>query len=133
MSYDNLIRKVRSPKIILPGYKYEGPGNALDIGEPVNKADAVAQQHDYSYDYATNADDIREADNNAIDSFVSLDTLKDSPLGGVVGAAGLEAKKVVENIIGPQYPNSSTLKNNARRLLYRKALMAYSVKRKRYA
>lgn len=125
--------KLSPPAFTIPGYKYEGPGNALNLGNPVNKADAVAMAHDYAYEYAVNTNDIKEADNVAIENFVSLDTIKDSPFGGIVGAAGLEAKKVVESIIGTQYPNSNTLKNNAKRLLYRRALMAYSMKKKRYA
>ena len=28
--------------LVLPGYKYLGPGNGLDKGEPVNEADAAA-------------------------------------------------------------------------------------------
>lgn len=35
---------------ILPGTKYIGPGNAMDLGEPVNSADAAAYQHDKDYD-----------------------------------------------------------------------------------
>lgn len=34
----------------LPGYKYLGPGNRLDKGEPNNESDRVAQAHDVEYD-----------------------------------------------------------------------------------
>lgn len=33
-----------------PGYKYLGPGNSLDLGEPTNANDAVARLHDLAYD-----------------------------------------------------------------------------------
>lgn len=33
----------------LPGYKYLGPGNSLDLGEPTNQLDRIAQEHDITY------------------------------------------------------------------------------------
>lgn len=33
----------------LPGYKYLGPGNELDVGEPSNELDQIAQEHDITY------------------------------------------------------------------------------------
>lgn len=33
----------------LPGYKYLGPGNELDVGEPTNELDKIAQEHDITY------------------------------------------------------------------------------------
>lgn len=36
--------------LVVPGYKYLGPFNGLDKGEPVNKADAAAREHDKAYD-----------------------------------------------------------------------------------
>lgn len=35
---------------VLPGTKYIGPGNRMDLGKPVNSADAAAYQHDLDYD-----------------------------------------------------------------------------------
>lgn len=34
----------------LPGSKYIGPGNRMDLGKPVDSADANAYQHDVDYD-----------------------------------------------------------------------------------
>lgn len=34
---------------VLPGTKYIGPGNRMDLGKPVNAADAAAYQHDLDY------------------------------------------------------------------------------------
>ena len=36
--------------IILPGSKYIGPGNALNLGKPLSKGDEYARQHDNAYD-----------------------------------------------------------------------------------
>ena len=35
--------------LTLPGYKYLGPGNKLDKGEPTDWNDAVAYIHDLGY------------------------------------------------------------------------------------
>jgi hypothetical protein len=35
---------------ILPGSKYIGPGNSLDLGTPLSSDDAAAMKHDYAYD-----------------------------------------------------------------------------------
>lgn len=35
---------------ILPGSKYIGPGNDMDLGKPVDKDDAAAYEHDKEYD-----------------------------------------------------------------------------------
>ena len=35
---------------VLPGSKYIGPGNAMDLGKPKSSADAAAYQHDLDYD-----------------------------------------------------------------------------------
>lgn len=32
-----------------PGYRYLGPGNSLDVGDPTNEADALAREHDIAY------------------------------------------------------------------------------------
>lgn len=41
---------VRGKGFVLPGSKYIGPGNEMDKGAPVDKADANARQHDIDYD-----------------------------------------------------------------------------------
>jgi hypothetical protein len=41
---------VRGEGFVLPGSKYIGPGNRMDKGKPVDKADANAYQHDVDYD-----------------------------------------------------------------------------------
>jgi len=39
--------------LLVPGYRYCGPGNPLDNGEPVNELDRICMEHDYAYDNAT--------------------------------------------------------------------------------
>lgn len=34
---------------VLPGYKYIGPGNEMEAGEPVDEDDRIAKRHDYGY------------------------------------------------------------------------------------
>ena len=41
---------IRGKGFVLPGSKYIGPGNEMNKGKPVDKADANAYQHDVDYD-----------------------------------------------------------------------------------
>jgi len=36
--------------LMLPNYRYCGPGNPLDNGKPINKLDAICQKHDHCYE-----------------------------------------------------------------------------------
>ncbi len=45
-----LYKGVKGEGWILPGSKYIGPGNRLDLGKPKNAADAAAYEHDLAYD-----------------------------------------------------------------------------------
>lgn len=103
--------------ITLPGHKYEGPGNSVNLGEPTNKADAISQLHDTEYFDAqykhsagkTSRQDfnksITESDTKAIKSFATTPSI-----GGVLGAVGLGAKKFAENFTNnPIYPNPGKL------------------------
>lgn len=49
-------------QLTLPFTKYTGPGNPLDNGEPVHRADAESQIHDKAYAAARDKYDIFEAD-----------------------------------------------------------------------
>ena len=35
--------------LTLPGYKYSGPGNLLDLGKPTNALDEICMKHDNCY------------------------------------------------------------------------------------
>ena len=36
-------------ELTLPGHKYCGPGNPLDLGKPINELDEICMKHDYCY------------------------------------------------------------------------------------
>jgi hypothetical protein len=65
-------------EVHLPGYNYCGPGTKLKQrlargDKPVNRVDAICQQHDIDYSNSSNSDDIRAADIKMIEK---LDTLE---------------------------------------------------------
>lgn len=81
--------------LVLPGYKYLGPFNGLDKGQPVNHADQVARDHDVSY-----GDQLREGDNpyvkyNHADADFQARLSDDTSFGGNLGKAVFQAKKRV--------------------------------------
>ena len=43
-------KAAKNEGFILPGSKYIGPGNRMDLGAPTSPADAAAYQHDKDYD-----------------------------------------------------------------------------------
>lgn len=45
-----LAKKALGLGITVPGTKYIGPGNPMKLGTPVNRADALAYEHDKAYD-----------------------------------------------------------------------------------
>uniref|UniRef100_A0A1L8E5W6 Putative vp n=1 Tax=Haematobia irritans TaxID=7368 RepID=A0A1L8E5W6_HAEIR len=95
------------PEFTLIGYKYLGPGNSLDKGEPINKADSIAREHDIAYDRAKTKEDIYKADREAIIQFKD-DFLKNPHLGNIAGFAGLGAKHIVERSLNKViYPKLS--------------------------
>ena len=54
-------------QLTLPFTKYTGPGNPLDNGEPVHRADAESKIHDQAYADARDKYDIFEADNKYLE------------------------------------------------------------------
>lgn len=104
---------VNKSGLTLPFHKYEGPGNSVNLGEPSNVADAIAQLHDTEYfdaqhKYKTGITSreefnktIKDSDSKAIKSFA-----KTPSIGGVLGTVGLGAKKFAESFTkNPIYPN----------------------------
>lgn len=97
-------------KLLVPGHRYLGPGNPLDNGEPVNKADSIARQHDIEYSLAQNKQDIYSSDKRAIENFYS-DVKSNPNLSSVIGLTGLGIKNIVEEklldrVIYPSLPNA---------------------------
>lgn len=104
---------VHKSGLTLPGHKYEGPGNSVNLGQPTNKADAVSQLHDTEYFDAQYKfkegkisrgefnQNVKDSDSKAITNFA-----KTRSIGGVLGAVGLGTKKFAENFTkNPIYPN----------------------------
>lgn len=87
---------------VLPFHKYLGPGNSLDIGEPVNEVDRIAAEHDNIYENVQNKLQVYNADQQAIKEFVDIAvTSKDSTkvLPALIGSFGLSAKHLYEKFI----------------------------------
>lgn len=101
------------------GYKYLGPGNKLKKGDPINEADLIAQIHDYSYEFAKTAADIRRADREAIKQFHNS---REGTFGSILGEKGLQLKYGVESlfkdVLYPNMKSSSPRKPNIGQLLY---------------
>lgn len=95
--------------LTLPGYKYLGPGNSIQKGEPVNEVDWVAYFHDWSYNKAKNKNEIFVADRWAKKQFGD-EFLKSPSLGVALGYLGISAKNIVEEdilnkTVYPSMPN----------------------------
>lgn len=88
----------------LPGYKYLGPGNSLDRGEPTNFIDADAQEHDIAYDQAKSKQDIYTADTTFLSKAgdhiaegISGQGSYSDTIGAIAGAVGIGTKHLVES------------------------------------
>lgn len=81
--------------LVLPGYNYLGPGNGLDRGEPVNRADEVAREHDISYNEQLEAGDNPYLKYNHADAEFQEKLADDTSFGGNLGKAVFQAKKRV--------------------------------------
>lgn len=99
---------------VLPGFRYLGPGNSLNRGEPTNQIDADAQKHDNQYNQASTSQHIKTADteftHKAIDHVIEGISGKGSisnTIGGIVGSIGIGAKNLLESKTGILYPNIS--------------------------
>lgn len=98
------------------GHNYEGPGNSLNNGKPVDNSDDFARVHDYQYfdtqwrynegeltqEQAEN--EIRKEDREAISGF-EYEESHGERLAGLAGALGLGIKNQFENVFGHKYPD----------------------------
>lgn len=76
-----------------PGYKYLGPGNSLDKGDPTNASDAAAKLHDQAYDeYIKQGHNPYWNFNKADDAFIKA-TNNASDWGGKLGNLIFRAKR----------------------------------------
>lgn len=95
------------------GYRYCGPGNELDEGNPINASDSACIQHDMDYDRFRKAKDagkigdkelrdlVRESDDRLI-SNLRQDPSRD--IGSYLSELGISAKKKAEDwgLISPE-------------------------------
>lgn len=93
--------------MLYPGHNYLGPGNELQSGKPVDKDDAIAEEHDWRYHLAQNEEDVRAADRKAIWEFLKEGV--NNPHAWV-GASGLGLKYGVETLTGVLYPRISEVR-----------------------
>lgn len=115
---------------LLPGYRYLGPGNPLDNGEPINALDSDAREHDTAYENAYTAEHVREADRVAIAKFANHHSVDN--FAAVIGIAGLTAKYDIESVSGVKYPSANSLKEHyVKRLNFIKNVAARQQKKRK--
>nr|ULF99739.1 MAG: putative polyprotein [Picornavirales sp.] len=97
---------------VLPGHKYEGPGNSLNNGEPSNEMDAFARKHDLQYAWASYLYANKRIDKptfeskiHAADEELAMNSNLTS-LDGFAANLGMRIKKFVEHFTGLLYPST---------------------------
>nr|QOD39596.1 VP [uncultured densovirus] len=90
----------------LPGHHFIGPGNDADDEDPVDKDDEIAKTHDHAYHNAQTKEDIRKADEVAIQEFHD-DWKKTGNIHSLIGRVGIQLKHAVEGTVGVKYPSVS--------------------------
>lgn len=110
------------PNFTLPGHKYVGPGNDIDIGDPEDESDEIAELRDIDYECAKSEDYVFKADKKAIADFggVFLRDLKnfDFNFSAFLGTSLLSIKNTVEEDIlhttlYPWHPGKDTNMNRS--------------------
>lgn len=100
--------------LVPPPFKYLGPGNTIDRGDPYNQVDADALEHDKAYERSQSTLDIRKADKKFLtqvgdhiaESIQGKSSISDS-VASVAGGIGIGSKYIAESGIGVQYPSIS--------------------------
>lgn len=112
---------VGSKGFTTPFMKYQGPGNATNIGEPANEADRFALKHDLQYAHASFKlhkgmitqeqfqNRIKKIDeeflkNNAMNVTSSMNP--GEQIASTIGTVGIGIKYAAERVIGQQYPST---------------------------
>lgn len=99
--YKSAKKAVKGEGFILPGTKYIGPMNRMDLGKPTGRGDAVAYQHDKDYDNLLKKGAKKQnvylgyskADKRALKRGWKL--AKKGNAGGLAVAAGMGAKALL--------------------------------------
>jgi len=100
----------------LAGHNYEGPGNSLQAGDPVDNSDEFARRHDIQYfdtQWRYNEGELtreqaeREvrAEDREAEYYFDYEAEHGEPLAGTLGNWGLSIKNKFEDIFGHQYPD----------------------------
>lgn len=91
------VKALKGEGLVFPGTKYIGPGNRMDLGKPVNQADANAYQHDIDYDNyikkGHKAKDVYLGYSDADERL--LKNTKATSAGGIAVNIGMTAKKLL--------------------------------------
>lgn len=96
-----------------PPFKYLGPGNSLNRGEPYNQIDADAQEHDHAYNSAKTQEQIEKSDikllsqasDHIVEGISGRGSISDT-IGGALAGIGIGGKYLSEKAIGVQYPRN---------------------------
>lgn len=106
------ILKGEKKGLTVPGFKYLGPGNSLNRGNPVNEIDEDAEEHDKAYDRAKTSEEVSAADKSFIskasDHIIKAINQKESlsnTIGAAIGAVGIGIKSGIEKQTGVIYPS----------------------------
>ncbi|ATV81493.1 VP1/VP2 [Rhinolophus pusillus bocaparvovirus 2] len=103
---------------VVPGYKYLGPFNQLDAGEPVNKSDQAAQKHDFAYDqYIKSGKNPYLYFNKADQDFIE-DLESDRSFGGWIGKTVFGIKRAIAPSLGEPDEKRARLERAQKRKLY---------------
>ena len=93
----------QDPVVSIPDHRFIGPGNTVSDADPVDRDDEISKNHDINYERARTQEDIVRADDTAISEFAS-DFVNTGNIHSAIGAAGIGGKRVIESVIGVQYP-----------------------------
>jgi Capsid protein VP4/Phospholipase A2-like domain len=109
----------------IPFMKYSGPGNPTNIGDPVNEADKFAKIHDLEYAHASfkfqkghiNRQQFEKRISKADTKFLTSNGVNvtssmhpGEQIASIIGGTGIGGKKIIESIVGQQYPNTDPSK-----------------------
>lgn len=113
--YSHFNREFNKVGLVPPPFKYLGPGNSLNKGEPYNEIDADALEHDIAYNTAENKENIFHADKKFLSQVgdhlaegISGHGSISNSIGAALGGVGIGLKHSVESSLNRSiYPKFS--------------------------
>lgn len=111
------IETLEKQGFVPPPYKYLGPGNTLNRGEPYNNIDSDAKIHDIQYSSANTKEDVFKSDkeflqksgDHIIEGISGQGSYSDT-IGAIIGGTGIGIKHSVEKLTNNiHYPNLGEL------------------------